>query len=47
MNNNENIDKYEALEELLTKLQEAEKSVAKEGTISADDLEMELLGCKI
>lgn len=36
------LDKQKALNQLLTKLQEAEKSVMEEGTISADDLEAEL-----
>lgn len=36
------LDKQKALNQLLTKLQEAEKSVAEECTISADDLEAEL-----
>ena len=36
------LDKQKALNQLLLKLQDAEKSVAREGTISADDLEEEL-----
>ena len=36
------LDKQKALNQLLLKLQDAEKSVAAEGTISADDLEAEL-----
>lgn len=36
------LDKQKALNQLLTKLREAEKSVAEEGTISADELEAEL-----
>lgn len=36
------LDKQKALNQLLTKLQAAEKSVAEEGTISADELEAEL-----
>ena len=36
------LDKQKALNELLLKLQDAEKSVTIEGTISADELEAEL-----
>lgn len=36
------LDKQKALNQLLTKLQEAEKSVMTEGTISVDELEKEL-----
>lgn len=36
------LDKQKAMNQLLLKLQEAEKSVRVEGTISADDLEAEL-----
>ena len=36
------LDKQKALNQLLLKLQEAEKSVIAEGTISADELEKEL-----
>ncbi len=38
----DDLDKQKALNQLLLKLQDAEKSVAIEGTISADDLEAEL-----
>lgn len=36
------LDKQKALNQLLLKLQEAEKSVIVEGTLSADELETEL-----
>lgn len=36
------LDKQKALNQLLLKLQDAEKSVIAEGTISADELEAEL-----
>lgn len=38
------LDKQKALYELMMKLNNAEKSILEEGTISADDLEKEL-GC--
>lgn len=38
----EESDKQKALNQLLLRLQDAEKSVAVEGTISADELETEL-----
>ncbi len=38
----EELDKLKALNQLLTKLQKAERSAREEGWISADDLEKEL-----
>ena len=42
MNELDELDKQKALYTLMNKLNEAEASIRKEGTISADDLEAEL-----